>query len=306
MGVARNVPMTEEPTELPPRPPSTPSRNPYHTDSDVPVLRHSVLAYFDILGYAEMVRDAYSAGVAAETLQDIYAALTGGRDWLDEHSSEPEIDGEFTRTFSKDRHALKAFTDNIVIGWPIRDDAESELGDAFWKLIDFQFHMAACGFFVRGAIASGEAYVDEIAVFGEALVQAHLAESQVARDPRIVLTAPAIEASRAHLKYYSNPQRAPQVRAVLRDADGQWFVNYLQAVLYAEDDHGPYYEELLKHKAIVEQRLSRYRSSPPIWSKYAWVAGYRNFFCESHSHWFDATYKIDLELFRASPKLIVD
>jgi hypothetical protein len=278
------------------------SRNPYHTENDGPTLRRSVLTYFDILGYTDMARDAYTAGAQGQALCDIYAALTGGRDWLEETCLDPE----FSRTFSKDRYALKAFTDNIVIGWPIRDDAESELGDAFSKLIDFQFHMTISGFFVRGAIAIGDAYVDEIAVFGDALLEAHVAESQIARDPRIILTESAIKASQSHLRYYSNPRRAPQVQAVLRDADGQWFVNYLQAVLYAENDDGPYREELLKHKTIVEGRLAKYKSKPSVWSKYGWVAAYHNYFCDFHSQWFDGTYKINLALFRASPQLIVD
>lgn len=294
--------MTEESDNYPPKRFNPTSRNPYHTESAGPSLRRSVLTYFDILGYIDMVREAYAAGQQARALQDIYAALTGGRSWLEETWLDPEVN----RAFSKDRYALKAFTDNIVIGWPIRDDAESELGDAFGKLIDFQFHMATSGFFVRGAIAIGEAYVDDVAVFGDALLEAHVAETEVARDPRIVLTASAIEASQTHLQYYANPRRAPHVREVLRDADGQWFVNYLQAVLYAVDDHGPYYQELLKHKAIVEHRLTQYKSKPPIWSKYAWVAGYHNYFCDFHSDWFDGTYKIDLDLFRATPQLIVD
>jgi hypothetical protein len=277
------------------------SRNPYHTGSDGPSLRLSVLAYFDILGYSEMVRDANSEGAAAQALRDIYIALSGGRDWLEERAPNLALD----RTISRDRYALKAFTDNIVIGWPIRGDAESELGDAFGKLIDFQFHMATAGFFVRGAIAIGDAYVDEIAVFGEALIESHRAESQVARDPRIVLTASAVKAAQMHLQYYGSPRHAPQVRALLRDADGPWFVNYLQAVLYAEDDCGPFYPELLKHKAIVEEKLARYKSKPPIWSKYAWVAAYHNYFCDSNCHWFDAAYKIDLDLYRAAPTLIV-
>ena len=70
--------------------------------------------------------------------------------------------------------------------------------------------------------------------------------------------------------------------------------------------HGPFYDALLKHKAVVEQKLSEYKSKPPIWSKYAWVAGYHNYFCDAHSEWFNDEHKINLGLFRASPRLIVD
>lgn len=279
------------------------SRNPYHLEGKGPSLRLSVLAYFDILGYTEIVRDASRAGTQQEALARIYSAMSGGRDWLEEKKHAlPELN-EFIK---KDRFALKAFTDNIVIGWPVRDDAESELGDALGKLGDFQFIMALNGFFVRGAISIGNAYVDEIAVFGDALLEAYDAESKVARDPRIVLTPSAIEASKSHLEYYHPPSGAPHVHYLLQDADGQWFINYLEAVLWLEDGHGPFYDEFLKHKAVVEQKLSEYKSKPAIWSKYAWVAGYHNYFCDAHGGWFNDEHKINLELFRALPRLIVD
>ena len=176
------------------------SRNPYHTESLEPSLRRSVLAYFDILGYTDLVKDAYAAGTQSQMLANIYGALDAGRGWLEERLPKGEpYEVELNRAFSKDRYALKAFTDNIVIGWPIRDDAESEMSDAYWKLIDFQLHMALAGFFVRGAIAIGDAYVDDVAVFGKALLEAHDAESKIARDPRIILTAPARDALKLHL-----------------------------------------------------------------------------------------------------------
>jgi len=79
------------------------------------------------------------------------------------------------RTFiKKDRYALKAFTDNIVISWPVHDDAETEFGSAFFKLASFQFNMVTDGFFIRGALSVGDAYVDEVAVFGRALSEAHI------------------------------------------------------------------------------------------------------------------------------------
>jgi hypothetical protein len=193
-----------------------------------------------------------------------------------------------------------------VIGWPIRDDGEIELGSAFWKVAWFQFDLALDGFFMRGAISLGNIYIDDVAVFGDALTEAHTAESQLARDPRIILTATAVAAVKRHLKYYASSQYAPQTSALLQDSDGQWFVNYLDTVLIAENEHGPFYEEFIKHKQSVEIRLVQYRNNPPIFSKYAWVAGYHNSFCDLHLHYFSTEHKIDTELFRAAPRSIVD
>jgi hypothetical protein len=58
-----------------------------------------------------------------------------------------------------------------VIGWPVRGDAESELGSIFLNIAYFQLRMATYGFFLRGAIALGDAYVDDVVVLGSAFLE---------------------------------------------------------------------------------------------------------------------------------------
>ena len=93
----------------------------------------------------------------------------------------------------------------------------------------------------------------------------------------------------------------------LVDSDGQWFINYLDCVLMAESEHGPFYDEFELHKIAVEKRLAQYKDNPPIFSKYSWVAaGYHNFFSDLHPDYFSDEHRINTELFRALPRLIVD
>ena len=124
------------------------SRNPYQVAERPPNLRPSVLAYMDVVGYASFSQPAYKQGAQQEALAKINSAL-------------------------------KAITENIVVGWPAHDDAESQLGDAFWRLGGFQLQMVLSGFFVRGAITVGDAYVDDIAVFGNALGQSSWRQRRV-------------------------------------------------------------------------------------------------------------------------------
>ncbi|WP_410498198.1 hypothetical protein [Chitinibacter sp. S2-10] len=278
------------------------SRNPYHVDGVEPTLRKSAFVFMDILGYSDMLRHSDSEGAQQETLRRVYKALEDGRTWLE----DGHVDVEWREMLPKDRYALKAFTDNIVIGWPVRDDAEAELGSAFSKLAHFQFDMVTAGFFIRGAISVGDAYVDEIAVFGGALSEAYIGESTKARDPRIILTESAATAVKQHLTYYGNPSHAPQTRNILRDSDGQLFLNYLDCLLIAEDEHGPFYDQLEKHKVVIEVELKKHKANPVIWSKYAWVAGYHNYFCDLYPQYFSEEHKIQVDLFRASPSLIID
>ena len=254
----------------------------------------------DILGYSELSSQAHKSGNDQELLRSVHAALSSGREWLEDgspSSTRPHFG-------SKDHYALKAFTDNIVVAWPVRSNAESELGNAFFKLGFFQFQMVLAGYFVRGAIALNDAYVDEIAVFGPALFEAYEGESVFARDPRIVLTPSAVVATRKHVGYYTDPRSAPQVRNVLQDVDGHWFVNYLECILWAEDEHGPFLDELLSHKTVVEGKLTQYKDRPSIWAKYAWVAMYHNYFCDLHAHHFGDAHKIDVNSYVAGPSLI--
>ncbi len=136
--------------------------------------------------------------------------------------------------------------------------------------------------------------------------ESYIGESQLARDPRVVLTDSVVNAVKQHLKYYSSPEFSPQAREFLRDSDDQWFVNYLESVLIAEDERGPFYEEFAKHKEAVESKLTQHKNDPKIFAKYAWVAGYHNFFCDLHRHHFSDEHKINYELFRATPNLIID
>jgi hypothetical protein len=281
----------------------TESRNPYRESGKPPILKRSVLAYMDILGYRDMAQRASVGGTEQQLLEGIHKALSEGRVWLED---KEEFMAKTKALSEKDDFALKAFTDNIVIGWPVFDDAEDELAAAFFKVGYFQFQMVTSGLFLRGAISLGEAYVDDVAVAGRALNEAYVGESTLARDPRIILTSSAVEAVTKHLEYYARQAHAPQARDVLRDSDGQYFLNYMDFVFLPLDEgNPPLLDDVLRHKSAVETQLIANKGRPDIWSKYAWVAGYHNYFCDLHSEYFDNRHKISIELFRASPSLIV-
>jgi hypothetical protein len=124
------------------------SHNPYYGPNGSLTLRKSVVAFVDILGYREMAIKATRDKREHEVLSQLHAALDAGRKWLDPDAELPQL--------PKDIYVIRAFTDNIVIGWPIDDDAESELGSAFSSLSSFQLEMVNAGFFVRGAISIGK------------------------------------------------------------------------------------------------------------------------------------------------------
>jgi len=68
----------------------------------------------------------------------------------------------------------------------------------------------------------------------------------------------------------------------------------------------PDYDGFTCHKKKIEEKLADYKSNPPIWSKYAWAANYHNTFCDLHSNWFSDEHRIDVDLYRAKPSLIIE
>lgn len=270
------------------------SKNPYLGPSGEAELKSSVVAFVDILGFKEMASSAREAAAAQSLLDRLRKALRESLDHIRfyEKSANPK---------GSDIYRVRIFTDNVVIAHPILQDAEMELGLVFTQLAIFQTLLATHGFFVRGGVSIGEVTIDEDIVFGPGLVKAYEAESMKARDPRIVLSAEAAEAVRSHLEYYGDKSNAPQTFEYLVDADGQLFINYLQATLL---DDQPRVDIVKLHKKQVETQLSQTRNRPSIWSKYAWVASYHNFFCAQNVDVIPADCQIDLAEFALQPRLI--
>jgi hypothetical protein len=277
------------------------SRNPYVGKDGVPVLRRSVVAFIDILGYADIVRAAaVTRAKSQELLRTLHGVLHKARSHVD-----PEKKGDFARGFqNKDFSGFRAFTDNIVIGHPVLDDGELELGAIFLELSYFQMTMTMEGFFIRGAIAIGDLYMDDIAVYGSGLIEAYEAETTLARDPRIVLGPSAQKAVNQHLQYYGRGSHAPQNQDLLKDSDGQYFVHYMNTLIGEEGEICQ--RELTRHKKQIELKLAEYRHRPPVWSKYLWAANYHNYFCEYCPGVDDASNKVDTDEFALKPVRIVD
>ncbi len=166
----------------------------YFPANGVAKTKKSVTVFADILGFKEDMRRAYEEGYADKLLLNLRLALTESYNLL--NKKEDILDLQI--------YATKTFTDNIVIGFPIRDDAESEMGLAFFHVGLLQLKMARSGFFIRGGISIGELYIDDDIVFGDGLIAAYRIENQLARDPRIVLGESTKKYIKQHLSYYGD------------------------------------------------------------------------------------------------------
>ena len=272
----------------------TDSKNPYIGASGEAELKASVVAFVDILGFKKLASSTGEGAPAHELLCRLRRALRESFEHIRYHEKS-------SNSRDPDLYRVRIFTDNIVIAHPIAQDGEMELGLLFNQLAIFQTLLATHGFFARGGVAIGEATIDEDIVFGPGLVKAYELESTKARDPRIVLSLEAEEAVKTHLEYYADQTDAPQTSEFLVDADGQLFINYLHAALL---DDEPRVDIIQSHKQQVESQLSAMLNQPEIWSKYAWVASYHNFFCVQNQDQIPSNLKIDMTQFTLRPRLL--
>ncbi len=263
--------------------------NPYMRDGKGFRLVQSVVCFLDILGYRELIA---TGGEAAQ--RSLHQALA---------ESYPMMLAEMGYDFDDDyppMFALKTFTDNIVVARPIgrHQDGEAELGNVATAVGALQTMLALKGFFVRGGISIGPAYVDDFGVFGDALLEAYQGECRLARDPRVILCASARQRVLQHIGYYAFPASSPQNRTMRQDSDGQAFVSYLEHLAPAPYEGGFGFDELMMHRDVVIERLRRFRDQPIFWAKYEWVARYHNHFCERYADLCDEKFWVPLDALR--------
>ena len=198
-------------------------RGAYATADGKPRIQPSVVAFLDILGFAEQIKAADKQGRSNELLQRLTTLLedwSGHSGTLRDQSSESD-----QRSWE-----VKTFTDNVVVAHPLYyddDNGEAELGRFKSSLSLLQIAFAFDGFFVRGGIAVGDVYVDDTLIYGKALLDAYEAAEKKADWPRIVFAPSAIEYLHKHLRYYGSVSSAPHNRHVFIDNDDQWVLDYL-------------------------------------------------------------------------------
>jgi|CXWL01.1.fsa_nt_gi hypothetical protein len=275
--------------------------SPYAPDGE-PRLVQSVVCFLDLLGYGYHFDESASIEQQSERLTSYHAALKDASEWLDWWKGDEDQETPLQQPF-----VVKSFTDNTVIGWPIDRDGEYELGMMIDQVADFQISLATKGYFVRGAIAVAPVYIDDLGVFGSGISEAYRGESQLARDPRVILTESARRYVKQHLRYYPSVHEAPHYQDLMHDADGQWFVNYLENLVIDEySANGVLTYPLAQHRDAISENLKRHAASPRLWAKYEWLARYHNHFRAQHEHLFGAEYDVAIEQMRTSIGKIVD
>lgn len=235
-----------------------------------PELVNSIVCAIDILGFSQMIVDSCNNGNGSQLLREINYLINKNKQCI------------VPNKYSQGK--IKIYTDNMVVGYPIKGDGEEELNEILDNVSEYQFNLSLEGLFVRGGVSIGDFYINEDIVFGPALLDAHNTESKLARYPRIILDDNTVKKLQKYINYYDT---APQHNKILIDNDGQWFLNYLNTIFkyYTECNNEYEFERiqlelLLRHKEKVEEMLSIHDENIKVWDKYVWIANYHNYFCD--------------------------
>jgi hypothetical protein len=270
--------------------------NPYRTSKNKQWMRQSWVVFLDILGFSSRVLRAADDGTSGDLLAKLSQALKEAkRDLI------PDPNDYLRYGIRQAPYVVKLFTDNIVLGFPIHDDGEEEFGRMISVVGLYQFVLIKHGFFIRGGITAGQLYMDEDMVFGKGILEAHAAESKLARDPRVVLGPAAMDLVHHHLVYYATVSETPHNTCLLVDSDGQLFLNYLFFPIDgAEEIPEQFLNDVKHHGELIRGCLRQFASDPAVWPKYAWAGAYHNFFCNKFLN--ASELLIDSSLFSQSPR----
>lgn len=179
-----------------------------------------MVAFIDVLGASNKIKND-SAG-SLNTVHRVYEkALKLYKEQLlfERHTTFDEDD-------TVETIRIKIFSDNIVLYTRINDD----LRGCFIHLVYLAGYMQAIflneGLLVRGGIAKGDFYGDDIMIWGNALVNAYEIESNIAIYPRIVVQSGIINGVEEE---FANNYKCLSV-----DEDGCYYIDYLSEYFYGD------------------------------------------------------------------------
>lgn len=246
--------------------------NPYTVDNNEQ-LKDSFVCLADILGFTKLCEQAKDRNERNQLLTSITKAIGNAYKFMD-----PSI----YNFQNKCEYSVKVFTDNIAIGYPLSNPyinlGQHELGRLLDSFSAYQLSLAIDGYFLRGAISFGAHYMNDLIVFGDALIDAHKIELK-GGPPRIVISPKMNNILHEQLNMHFLPSSAPHCDVLLKDSDGAIFLNYLHMVTIANSDERIEIGVLKDHKNRILENLHLHSHEPRIICKYEWLANYHNYFC---------------------------
>jgi hypothetical protein len=216
----------------------------------------SLISYLDVLGMKDLLEQAgRDANNVAEVLERF-------RDFSKPVEDQKEL---WRSTFVN-------FSDLGLRIHPVHSDANVKyrIGGFFQEVMDLGFiqvNLINRGSLVRGGLALGFICHSGGLVFGPGLAEAYELESKVAKYPRIVVDDFVMEALKQApvLRAEGNTfnEEMSYLKNVLRrDADGVWFIDYIEFIRSEGDGPKEFAAFLQRHKHLIEKQRQEVAALP--------------------------------------------
>jgi hypothetical protein len=233
----------------------------------------SIVTFVDVLGFSDLVAKRTAADVA-----DILSRFAS-------HNAPSRLSDQETISYF-------AFSDTVVRIVPMSDaqDEDAVCDALLTEVSDIaaaQILLSQRGVFVRGAIASGDAYAKNGQMFGPGVIKSYELENKRAQYPRVVVEAELVRVSGlAGILEDTDPDYSEYSLALgeleglcRRDRDGLVFVDYLAGMCRIGDDgtaEAQSERHLLErnHRDAVRAGLEACDSG--TLGKYLWLRDYHN------------------------------
>jgi len=151
---------------------------------------------------------------------------------------------------------FKVFSDNICVAIPVSEN-ENNITELCYSILTFAqiIYKSAIDkkLLVRGGIAYGDLYIDENMVYGEALINAYILESKIAKYPRIVISNDFIKL--LHNEYNEEYEL---------DFDNLYCIKFLNHINNVQTERESIYKFLSKE-------IDKNTSNLDVQQKYSWV-----------------------------------
>jgi hypothetical protein len=229
------------------------------TDAEEVVYSKRYVAFLDILGFSDIVRQSGSSPGQAKQLISILKNIAKAN----------VVYGSDDLVEEKDDFRAQSFSDCIVL-------SENASPKGLFRLLaavtTLSFDLLSNGIFARGGIAKGDLHHSDTVVFGPAMLEAYRLESTIARYPRIL-------ADKATHLDYQQPQFAAICQTYKRcpklafDADGPPYLDVLQICRNIEPE---WEEDIEKCRIEIQKALDASVYEPKHFEKLRWLTIYWN------------------------------
>ena len=253
------------------------ANNPYFEEG-IPKLTYSICCFLDVLGFSAQIMNPGKSRTGNELLNDFYTANNDALGVPNGFSKEGVL---YSKTFSDNLFLAKPFNSIEDGKFTRANNGEEEFATMMYAITNYQLEMALKGFFTRGGLTIGWLFLDDRSIFGSALIEAYELESKKALNPIVLCSAALKTQLDNQIQEYSGDESPPHTNCLYVQEDGSYFLNYLSAAAQGDIIE---HEKILLHKTLIEQEIIKNKSNPSVLSKYTWLAGYHNYFCELNSH----------------------